>query len=1004
MRKLLALSMVMLWPMLATAQVTITDADIPDDATVVWTADNEYLLDGMVFVNPGATLIIEPGTVIKAENGTGNNASGLVVTNTGKIFAEGTAENPIIFTSKFDPLDGSVSFEDRGLWGGVVILGQASTNNQTDGGIKEVEGVNEIVGEGDTRAQYGGTNDTQSSGVFRYVSIRHSGINVGDQAGNEIQGLTLGGVGSGTVIEYVESYASADDGFEFFGGTVNTKYLVSAFNEDDSFDWDEGFRGKGQFWFAIQANDVGGRTAEQDGATGNEFFEPFAMPYLANVTYIGPDAGTAEGDGSQMLIFRDNTGGVYRNSIFHTYNSASGTNGVTVEVVEGNADKPADSEDRLLAGDLVLANNLWWGFGDNSIAAIAPQDFVQTHLLDNGNWIDNPMLRGISREEDSMGLDPRPSTTSSAWNAENLATLEDPFFSPVGYAGAFGTNNWLLGWTALDEHGVLAPAVVGGGDMITITDADIPDDATVVWTADNEYLLDGMVFVNPGATLIIEPGTVIKAEDGTGNNASGLVVTNTGKIFAEGTAADPIIFTSKFDPLDGSVSFEDRGLWGGVVILGQASTNNQTDGGIKEVEGVNEIVGEGDTRAQYGGTNDTQSSGVFRYVSIRHSGINVGDQAGNEIQGLTLGGVGSGTVIEFVESYASADDGFEFFGGTVNTKYLVSAFNEDDSFDWDEGFRGKGQFWFAIQANDVGGRTAEQDGATGNEFFEPFAMPYLANVTYIGPDAGTAEGDGSQMLIFRDNTGGVYRNSIFHTYNSASGTNGITVEVVEGNADKPADSEDRLLAGDLIVANNMWWGFGDNSIAAIAPQDFVQTHLLDNGNRIENPDLRGISREEDSMGLDPRPSTSSSAWDATQLATIEDDFFTPVDYAGAFGLDNWLLGWTALDEHNVLTPLQPNTSIETISDEVPSRFALEQNYPNPFNPTTSIEFQLSQAQQVQLVVYDVLGREVARLAEGFQAAGTYKVTFDATGFASGMYFYQLKGSATTITKTMLLLK
>ncbi|MBX2818234.1 MAG: T9SS type A sorting domain-containing protein [Rhodothermaceae bacterium] len=1004
MQKLLALALILLCPALATAQTVITDADIAAGETVVLTADNEYLLDGMVFVDSAATLIIEPGTVIKAENGQGNDATGLVVTRYGQIFAEGTAQNPIIMTSKFDPLDGSVSFEDRGLWGGVVILGQASTNNQTEDGLKEVEGVNEIVGEGDNRAQYGGENDTHSSGVFRYVSIRHSGINVGDQAGNEIQGLTLGGVGSGTVIEYVESYASADDGFEFFGGTVNTKYLVSAFNEDDSFDWDEGFRGKGQFWFAIQADDAAGRTAEQDGATGNEFFEPFAAPYLANVTYIGPNAGTAAGDGAEMLIFRDNSGGVYRNSIFTEYNSASGTNGILVEVVEGNADKPADSEDRMAEGDLVLSNNLWWGFGDNSIGAIASQDFVQTHLLDNGNWIADPMLRGISRSEDSNGLDPRPSTMSSAWDASQLATLEDDFFTPVHYAGAFGTNNWLLGWTALDEHGVLAPAEVGGGDMITVTDADIAEGATVVWTADNEYLLDGMVFVDSAATLIIEPGTVIKAENGQGNEASGLVVTRHAKILAEGTAQNPIVFTSKFDPLDGSVSFEDRGLWGGVVVLGQASTNNQTEDGLKEVEGVNEIVGEGDNRAQYGGENDTHSSGVFRYVSIRHSGINVGDQAGNEIQGLTLGGVGSGTVIEFVESYASGDDGFEFFGGTVNTKYLVSAFNEDDSFDWDEGFRGKGQFWFAIQADDAAGRTAEQDGATGNEFFEPFATPYLANVTYIGPNAGTAAGDGAEMLIFRDNSGGVYRNSIFTEYNSASGTNGILVEVVDGNADKPADSEDRLAEGDLVLSNNLWWGFGDNSIEAIASQDFVQTHLLDNGNWIADPMLRGISRAEDSNGLDPRPSTMSSAWDASQLATLEDPFFTPVSYAGAFGLDNWLAGWTALEEHNVLAPVVTGTDIETISDEVPGSFALQQNYPNPFNPTTTIEFQLNAVQDVQLVVYDVLGREVARLTEGVQPAGTYSVDFDASGLSSGMYFYQLKGENISVTKTMLLLK
>ncbi|MCB0074768.1 MAG: hypothetical protein KDE20_25055, partial [Caldilineaceae bacterium] len=507
------------------------------------------------------------------------------------------------------------------------------------------------------------------------------------------------------------------------------------------------------------------------------------------------------------------------------------------------------------------------------------------------------------------------------------------------------------------------PMVANAQTEIRVTDADIPDGATVTWTSDNTYILDGIVFVNPGATLIIEPGTVIKGETGQGNEASALVVTKEATIIAEGTAKHPIIFTSVEDPLDGSLDYTFRGLWGGVVILGQASTNNPTEGGIKEVEGINEVVAEGDTRAQYGGDNDAHSSGIFRYVSIRYTGINVGDQAGNEIQGLTLGGVGSGTVIEYVESFASADDGFEFFGGTVNTKYLVSAFNEDDSFDWDEGFRGKAQFWFAIQANDVGGRTAEQDGATGNEFFEPYAIPQLSNVTYIGPDAGTAEGDGAEMLIFRDNSGGKYWNSIFTVYNSATGAQGITVEVVDGDANKPADSEDRMANGDLVLANNLWWGFGDNSLAAIAPQDFVQAHLSANNNRIADPELRGISRDQNGT-LDPRPAVGSPAWDAAEVAATGNDFFTPVAYTGAFGLGNWLEGWTALGELGYTV----GTAIEPVSGEVPAFFTLEQNYPNPFNPTTTIAYTVHSAGHVSLEVFDLLGRSVGVLVDGVVSA------------------------------------
>ncbi|HKL15545.1 MAG TPA: hypothetical protein VJ915_07905, partial [Balneolaceae bacterium] len=248
-------------PISAMAQTTVTvSSNITTDTE--WTADNEYLLDGMIFVTDDADLYIEAGTTVRGAFGQDLDASGLVITRGSRIFAEGTAENPIIFTAEDDGL----TKDDVGEWGGLVILGRATTNNATEGTI---EGVNEISSD-PALVGYGGTDDMDDSGILRYVSIRHTGINIGSSSGNEIQGLTMGGVGAGTTIEYVESFASGDDGYEWFGGTVHARYLVSAFNNDDAFDWDQGFRGKGQFWFAIQDSDQTGRAAEMDGAGGNE--------------------------------------------------------------------------------------------------------------------------------------------------------------------------------------------------------------------------------------------------------------------------------------------------------------------------------------------------------------------------------------------------------------------------------------------------------------------------------------------------------------------------------------------------------------------------------------------------------------------------------------------------------------------------------------------------------------------------------------------------------------
>ncbi len=456
----------------ARPEITVTDSDINAGDIVRWTADNVYVLDGAVFVEDGAELHIEAGTVVKAEDGQNIDASALIIARGGRIFAEGTATEPIIFTSVQDAISGIdlLTYEDRGLWGGVIILGHAGTNNPGDatGEYQEIEGVNELVAEGDTRSQFGGSNDADSSGIVRYVSIRHTGINVGESDGNEIQGLTLGGVGCGTTLEYIESYASADDGIELFGGTVNLKYFVSAFNADDAVDWDQGWRGKGQFWFVLQGTDKAGAAAEQDGAGGDEHFRPYAIPTIYNATYVGAGVGNQpEGDRAEMLMFRDNTGGHYRNSIFTDFQSSEGGFALQIEDRDNTGSRTEDSRLRFESGDLTLNNNLWWAFGAGPDLAswinvsgettdpAAFVDQIVAILAAGGNLAEDPMLRGIERGTEPGGtLDPRPSPGSPAFSSPR-SEYTDSYFTPTSYMGAFGTNNWAYGWTALDHLGYL---------------------------------------------------------------------------------------------------------------------------------------------------------------------------------------------------------------------------------------------------------------------------------------------------------------------------------------------------------------------------------------------------------------------------------------------------------------------------------------------------------------------------------------------------------------------
>ncbi|MEJ2104065.1 MAG: T9SS type A sorting domain-containing protein [Ignavibacteriaceae bacterium] len=533
--------------------------------------------------------------------------------------------------------------------------------------------------------------------------------------------------------------------------------------------------------------------------------------------------------------------------------------------------------------------------------------------------------------------------------------------------------------------------------QIVVTDADIESGQTYNMTANNTYILDGRVYVEDNAVLNIEAGTVIKGKEvpTAPEPVSALIICRGGKIFATGTQNEPIIFTAESDDLSDPTDllYSDRKLWGGVIMLGKASINHV--GGVNQIEGIPST----EPRAQYGGgltPDDSDNSGVLSYVSIRHGGYEIG--SGNEINGLTLGAVGSGTTIDHVEVFANEDDGFEFFGGTVNTKYLVSAYCADDGFDYDEGFRGKHQFWFAIKDPiDGGGRLGEHDGGTDPEDGQPYAIPIIYNATYIGPGAtSTPIGDGAEAIIFRDNAGGKYYNSIITEYNGGNGGYGITVEDLASGEDSRA----RLEAGDLVLSDNFWWNFGaSNNVDSVARQDFVRSHILANNNQIVDPQINNIDRGYNAI-LDPRPNVSSPA--ASGAPDPTDPFFDNVDYYGAFNPNSylWTEGWTALSS-NGITEVKESYSNSNV---LPESFNLSQNYPNPFNPTTKINYSVSEPSNVRIAVYDVLGREIEILAEGFKPAGNYELTFNAENLPSGLYIYTFESGSTKITKKMTLLK
>ncbi|MCB0510493.1 MAG: hypothetical protein H6579_01190 [Chitinophagales bacterium] len=242
--------------------------------------------------------------------------------------------------------------------------------------------------------------------------------------------------------------------------------------------------------------------------------------------------------------------------------------------------------------------------------------------------------------------------------------------------------------------------------------------ADAEWTSDNVYELKGRVVVKSGATLTINAGTVIKGQEGTGTNASVLIIERGAMIDAQGTAASPIIFTSVLDNIvpgqlvGTNLSETDNELWGGVIVLGSAPVSTENG----DVEGQIEGIPANETYGVYGGSNANDNSGFLTYISIRHGGITIGD--GNEINGLTLGGVGAGTTINHVEIVATLDDGIELFGGTVDISNAIVVYQGDDAFDIDQNYSGTINNIVGITGDGIGTDEAlEIDGPEGTTNF-----------------------------------------------------------------------------------------------------------------------------------------------------------------------------------------------------------------------------------------------------------------------------------------------
>ena len=601
---------------LAFGQVTILSSN------TTWSGD--VTLNGKIVVNNGITLTIQPGTVIKAVfKSDPVDASALVVAKGGKIIANGTAALPIIFTSQYDELTSANvasgtyvapnhNLDLGGLWGGVIILG----NNVIGAGANNTANI-EGIASGQTWTNYGGTATADNSGSLKYVSIRHGGATIAN--GDEINGLTLGGVGSGTTIENIEIISNADDGIEIFGGNVNVNNILVYNSTDDAIDLDQAYSGTITNAY-VAMGEIGDNVFEIDGTESTSNPVVTGSYTINGVTAIG-NANATQSD--TYGHWKAAATGANNNIVFKGFKSGNKIEGIDATTFAN--------------GTLTFSN----------------LDFVTTNTLAS------------------------ISTSLTSTHAEILSA-QTP--------GTGANTCSFSGWTAYatKDTNLCSSTNVGNGTVSFIT-------SNTTWSGDVN--MNGKVVVNNGVTLTIQPGTVIKAAFKSDPvDASALVVAKGGKIIANGTAALPIIFTSQYDELTSANvasgtyvapnhNLDLGGLWGGVIILG----NNVIGAGANNTANI-EGIASGQTWTNYGGTATADNSGSLKYVSIRHGGATIAN--GDEINGLTLGGVGSGTTIENIEIISNADDGIEIFGGNVNVNNILVYNSTDDAIDLDQAYSG----------------------------------------------------------------------------------------------------------------------------------------------------------------------------------------------------------------------------------------------------------------------------------------------------------------------------
>lgn len=511
---------------------------------------------------------------------------------------------------------------------------------------------------------------------------------------------------------------------------------------------------------------------------------------------------------------------------------------------------------------------------------------------------------------------------------------------------------------------------------------------TVTLSANKLYQLRKVLYVEDGATLRIQPGTVIMGDP---NDVSAIVIKRGGKIYAKGTPNAPIVMTSGFAPGN-----RDRGDWGGLIIAGKASTN------------IGEAAIEGGLDVKYGPVSgvadDDDSSGVLQYVRIEFAGI--AESPDNELNSLTLGGVGRRTVIDHIMVSYCGDDGYEWFGGTVNAKYLISYNTIDDDLDNDNGFRGKVQFILVKRFPDIADQSNSQvfesDNDSKSSDNKPYTSPIFANLTVVGPLADTSwtPGTGENKYHPKHLTAvQIRRNSRMNLVNSVIVGYNAGVELTNNNTVMAASND------SIMVRFNDFYGIKGNKFfyfgSGTTPQGSVDANWLakpEFGNRFINqagpvkdyakiPGIFPGTLAE----FNPLPSPNAeflntANWTASNAAiTLDDPYFDKVPYRGAFHTERWDLPWAEYDPVNkIYTSVNDDNAIK-----MPQNITIEAA-PIPANDYSVITYTLPENNSVTIRLIDATGNvNSSFITNQYQNAGVHQFILNTSSLPAGVYYLQI---------------